>query len=107
MSLLLYLHDGVHAAVQVLAGDIDNPAPQDPTAGSKGISLLLAYAKWGALIACAVAAVVSGGLMAVGALSNRPDHADKGKRALVWSLGGVVVTAIAIPMVNTVFGAAS
>lgn len=42
--------------------------------------------------------------MAVGALSNRPDHADKGKRALVWSPGGVVVTAIAIPMINTVFG---
>ncbi|GGK82162.1 hypothetical protein Sme01_38450 [Sphaerisporangium melleum] len=107
MSFLLSLHDGVHAAVQTLAADIDNPAPQDPTAGSNGVTLLLAYAKWGALIACAVAAVVSGGLMAVGALSNRPDHADKGKRALVWSLGGVVVTAIAIPMVNTVFGAAS
>ncbi|MEU9889990.1 hypothetical protein AB0M95_13030 [Sphaerisporangium sp. NPDC051017] len=107
MPLSLSLHDGVHAAVQALAADIDNPAPQDPTAGSNGVNLLLAYAKWGALIACAVAAVVSGGLMAVGALSNRPDHADKGKRALVWSLGGVVVTAIAIPMVNTVFGAAS
>jgi hypothetical protein len=91
----------------LLAGPIDNPAPADPTSGSKGINLLLSYAKWGALIVCAVAAVASGGLMAIGTLSNRPDHADKGKRALVWSLIGVVATAIAIPMVNTVFGAAA
>ncbi|GIG67788.1 hypothetical protein [Phytomonospora endophytica] len=87
--------------------DVPNPAPSDPTAGSNGIQLLLGYAKWGALIACAIAAVVSGGLMGVGALSNRPDSVDKGKRALLWSLGGVLVSAVAIPLVNTVFGAAS
>ncbi|SEG49096.1 hypothetical protein SAMN04489712_105514 [Thermomonospora echinospora] len=51
--------------------------------------------------------MVSGGLLAVGTLTNRPDSADKGKRALIWSLAGVVVTAIAIPMVNTVFSAAA
>lgn len=92
--------------VQYLA-DIQNPAPVDPTNGSKGASLLLSYAKWGALIACALAAVVSGGLMGVGNLSKRPDTAEQGKRALVWSLGGVIVTACAIPVVNTVFGAAA
>ena len=27
--------------------------------------------------------------MAVGHLSNRPEASDKGKRALLWSLGGV------------------
>ncbi len=43
--------------------------------------------------------------MAVGQLSSRPDHADRGKRALLWSLGGVVVTAIAIPTLDTIFGA--
>jgi hypothetical protein len=95
----------IQAAGAVLT-DITNPAPADPTSGSNGVTLLLSYAKWGALIACAVAAVVSGGLMGVGSLSNRPDHADKGKRALIWSLGGVIVTACAIPLVNTVFGAA-
>lgn len=98
----------VQAAPHLLApgGVVNNPAPADPTVGSNGINLLLSYTKWGALIACAVAAVVSGGLMGVGSLSNRPDHVDKGKRSLVWSLGGVVVTAVAIPVVNTVFGAA-
>jgi hypothetical protein len=59
------------------------------------------------LIACGLAALASGGLMAVGSLSNRPDSADRGKRALLWSLASVIVVAVAIPMVNGVFGAAS
>jgi hypothetical protein len=97
---------GHHLLLVVAAGGpVQNPAPADPTSGSNGINLLLAYTKWGALIACAGSAVVSGGLMAVGSLSNRPDHADRGKRALVWSIGGVVITAIAIPVINTIFGA--
>lgn len=107
MSLLQFVHDGVRAGVQALPADITNPAPRDPTAGSNGVNLLLAYVKWGALIACAAMALASGGLMAIGTVSNRPDHAEKGKRALMWSLGGVVVTATAIPMINTVFGAAA
>lgn len=82
---------------------IPNPGPADPTSGSNSMSLLLSYAKWGALAACAIAAVVSGGLLAIGSLSNRPDQVDKGKRALIWSLGGVVASAAAIPLVNTVF----
>ncbi len=102
MLLQLVTH---HLPTVLAGGPVNNPAPQDPTGGSNGVNLLLAYAKWGALVACAGAAVVSGGLMAVGSLSNRPDHADRGKRALVWSLGGVVITAIAIPVINTVFGA--
>lgn len=93
-------------AVALLA-DVPNPAPADPTGGSNGITLLLSYVKWGALIACAIAALASGGLMAIGKLSNRPDTAEKGKTAFVWSLGGVIATAIAIPLVNSVFSAAN
>lgn len=94
-------------AVIALARDVPDPAPADPTDGAGGISLLISYTKWGVLIACGIAAVVSGGLMGIGALSNRPDQVDKGKRALLWSLGGVIVSAIAIPVVNSVFGAAT
>jgi hypothetical protein len=94
-----------HLPLVLAGGPVQDPAPADPTGGSNGVNLLLGYTKWGALIACAGAAVVSGGLMAIGSLSNRPDHADRGKRALVWSLGGVVITAIAIPVIDTVFGA--
>jgi hypothetical protein len=86
-------------------GPIDNPGPQSPLGNSNGVDLLLGYAKWGALIACGVSAVISGGLMAFGSLSNRPDHVDRGKRALLWSLAGVVVAALGIPVSNTIFGA--
>jgi hypothetical protein len=90
----------------VLADPVNNPAPVDPTGGSTGVNLLLSYTKWGVLIACAVVALASGGFMAIGALSHRPDNVDKGKRALIWSIIGVVASACAIPLVNTVFGAA-
>ncbi|WP_033323573.1 hypothetical protein [Actinomadura atramentaria] len=110
MSLLL-LHDLlIHAGprLHVLAADVlDNPAPIDPTNRSKGVSLLLSYTKWGALITCGLVAAASGGLMAFGTVTHRPDAADRGKRALLWSLGGAVVVALAIPMVNEVFGAAA
>ncbi|MEV6527119.1 hypothetical protein AB0M43_34835 [Longispora sp. NPDC051575] len=97
----------VATGVAAILAEVPNPAPKDPTGGSNGISLLLSYVKWGALIACAIAALASGGLMAVGKLSNRPDTAEKGKSAFIWSLGGVIATAIAIPLVNSVFSAAN
>jgi len=106
MSLALSLLAAAGHAGHVLAGVVPNPAPADPTAGSNGITLLISYVKWGAVIACGISVLASGGLLAVGSLSNRPDHADKGKRGLIWSLCGVVVAAIAIPVVNTVFAAA-
>ncbi|MBN1174955.1 MAG: hypothetical protein JXA67_22545 [Micromonosporaceae bacterium] len=87
--------------------DIPNPAPVDPTGGSKGIELLLSYVKWGALIVCGLVALASGGYMAWGSMSDRPDAAHKGKRAFLLAMIGVIASAIAIPMVNTVFGAAS
>jgi hypothetical protein len=93
-------------ALTVLA-EVPNPAPVDPTSGSKGVELLLSYVKWGVLIACGVAALASGGYMAVGSLSHRPENVEKGKRAFLWSLGGVIASAIAIPMVNSVFSAAN
>jgi len=94
----------IHLPYVLAGGPVDNPGPSSPISGN-GVDLLIGYAKWGALVACAASALVSGGLMAVGQLSNRPDHADRGKRALLWSLGGAVVVAIAIPTLNTVFGA--
>jgi hypothetical protein len=97
----------LHVASVLAAGPIiGNPGPRSPVS-TRGVNLLLGYAEWGSLIACAASALVSGGLMAVGHLSNRPDAADKGKRALLWSLGGAAVVALAIPTLNTVFSAVS
>ena len=60
--------------------DVPNPQPVDPTGGSKGIELLLSYVKWGVLIVCGLVALASGGYMAWGSMSDRPEAAHKGKR---------------------------
>ena len=98
-----------HLAAQVMTsasraagGPVGRVAPVSPIGGA-GIGTLLGYAMWGAIIACAVVALVSGGILAVGQLSNNPGHSDKGKRALLYALGGVAIAAIAIPLINTVF----
>jgi hypothetical protein len=87
--------------------DIPNPAPVDPTGGAKGIGLLLSYLKWGVLLVCAASALGSFGYMAAGKLQNKPDAAERGKTAFFWSLVATVGAALAIPLVNNVFGAAS
>lgn len=97
----------LHDVLTVISLDIPNPAPVDPTGGAKGVELLLSYVKWGALIVCGLVALASGGYMAFGSMSDRPEAAHKGKRAFVVAMVGVIASAIAIPMINTVFGAAS
>lgn len=91
------------ATPPLASGGIDNPSPASPISGN-GVDTILGYAKWGSLIACGVVAVVSGGLLAVGQLSNNPGHGDRGKRALLYALGGAIIVAVAIPTLNTVFG---
>jgi|ERR1700722_2100941 hypothetical protein len=105
--LIDHLVTHVTSMTYLLAGGpVNNPGIKSPLS-NQGTMLLLGYAKWGSLMACAASALVSGGMIAVGQLSNRPDHADKGKRALLWSLGGAAVVALAIPTLNTIFGAAA
>lgn len=91
------------SAARAAGGPVGTVHPVSPIGGT-GIGTLLGYAMWGAIIACAVVALVSGGILAVGQLSNNPGHSDKGKRALLYALGGVAIAALAIPLVNTVFG---
>jgi len=102
---MLIHHLALHLPAILAAGPVDDPAPASPVAGN-GISLLLSYAKYGALVACGLTGVISGGMIAFGQLSNRPEAADKGKRALIWALAGAAVVALAIPTLNTIFGAA-
>jgi hypothetical protein len=92
--------------LDVLAAPLPNPAAVDPTGGNNAIGLLISYTKWGVLIVCAVIAVASGGFMAWGKMSDRPDSATKGQRALMWSGIGVIASAVAIPMINAVQSAA-
>ncbi len=91
---------------QILAG-VPNPAPVDPTGGAKAVGLLISYVKWGVLLACALSAVGSFGYMAAGRLQNRPEAAERGKTAFLWSVAATVGVALAIPLLNNVFDAAN
>ena len=53
--IVAYLASCLHCTWHALAASppVDNPAPQNPVSGSNGVNLLIGYAKWGALIACA------------------------------------------------------
>lgn len=104
----MFLHivaQHLQATAGVRVSVVPNPAPASPVGNSTAVSLVLGYAKWGALIACGVAAAISGGLMAAGSLSHRPDLAEWGKRALLRALSGGVITGLAIPVLNTIVGA--
>ena len=92
------------SAPKPLAGGIvPNPKPISPISGT-GITTIMGYALWGTIITCGIVALVAGGLLAVGQLSHNPSSGDRGKRALLYSLGGVALAAVAIPTLNTVFG---
>lgn len=87
-----------------LGNIVPNPSPVAPTGNAaSSVSNLIGYAKWGALIACGGTAVVSGGMLAVGNLSQRPEMAERGKKALIFAMIGAVVVAAGIPFVNQVF----
>jgi len=102
---MLIQHLALHLPAFLASGPVDNPAPASPITGN-GVDLLISYAKYGALAACALTGVISGGMIAFGQMSNRPDAGDRGKRALIWALVGAAVVAIAIPTLNTIFGSA-
>jgi hypothetical protein len=92
----------LHALSQ-LAASVPNPAPASPDAGAGAITTLIAWVKWLALAACAMSAVVAGGMMAAGSTSRRSGLAERGKVALLWSVAGAVVVAIGIPLINQAF----
>ncbi|HUC58064.1 MAG TPA: hypothetical protein VMA95_11735 [Streptosporangiaceae bacterium] len=84
-------------------GNIPNPPPASPGPGGGAIATLLAWTKWIALAACAGSAVAAGGMIAVGSVSHRADLAARGKAGLLWAVGGAIVVAIGIPLVNHAF----
>lgn len=92
--------DHAHAA---MAASVPNPAPLSPGAGGSAIRTLLAWVKWLALAACGASAIVAGGMMAAGSTTRRSELAERGKMALLWSVGGAIVVGIGIPLVNQAF----
>ena len=85
----------------------DPIAPHNPDGsglpGSQAIDTIISWAMYGALVACVLAVIIAGGMVAIGNTSARPHVAERGKVTLIWSLIGAVIVGVAIPLVNKAF----
>ncbi len=94
----------------ILAAD---PLPTDvqPNANdlphSEALKTILGWTLYGALFACGIAAVASGGFAAWGRVTARPQQFDRGFSTFLTSVACGFLVGIAIPLVNTFYGLAT
>ena len=100
LPTLLYTASGVLAAVPT---EIVNPAPQAPDGVQATVTTLLAWGKWIAFV-CGVAGIIVSGIMMMLGRRNRSQMSADGAIGLPWVIGGLSVVALAVPMVNNLFG---
>jgi hypothetical protein len=91
-----------HAAiwnVPRLAGGLPNPAPVAPPGLSGDMNTLLAWWKWGALIAGVFGLIGCGAMMAIGR-RNRSSLAADGATGIPWVLAGLTLIALSSGIVG-------
>jgi hypothetical protein len=89
----------------VPAGQISNPGPS--AAGLPGAAALGTIISWTLYVSLAIvvlAAIASGGAMAIGSMTRNPHLAERGKSTLLWSVLGGIVVGSGITIGNTAFG---
>lgn len=85
-----------HVAVQHLPGvaaGVPDPAPVAPPGLSGRVSTLLAWWKWGALVAGVFGLIGCGAMMAIGR-RNRSNLAADGATGIPWVLAGLTLIAL-------------
>lgn len=83
----------------LLAGNVPNPAPAPPPGLSATVSTLLAWWKWGALIAGLFGLIACGVMMAIGR-RNRSSLAADGAAGIPWVLAGLTLVALSSGIVG-------
>ena len=83
--------------------DLNNPAPQAPDGVAATVNTLLAWGKWIAFV-CGVAGIIVSGIMMMLGRRNRSQMSADGAIGLPWVIGGLSVVALAVPIVNNLFG---
>ena len=101
--IAMAIHQAVHQLVMGGSVSVPDPAPAPPD-GSNALVTLLAWVKWGALVCCAGAAVMAGGMIAVGNTSRRAELAERGKVTLICAVIGAVVIAVAGTLITSSYG---
>jgi hypothetical protein len=91
-----------HTAIRqspALAGGVPNPAPMAPPGLSGDMNTLLAWWKWGALIAGIFGLIGCGAMMAIGR-RNRSSLAADGATGIPWVLAGLTLIALSSGIVG-------
>ena len=91
-----------HAAIgqpHGLAGGVPNPAPVAPPGLSGDMNTLLAWWKWGALIAGIFGLIGCGAMMAIGRRNHSSLAAD-GASGIPWVLAGLTLIALSSGIVG-------
>ena len=91
-----------HVAVQHLPGlaaGVPDPAPVAPPGLSGRVSTLLAWWKWGALVAGVFGLIGCGAMMAIGR-RNRSNLAADGATGIPWVLAGLTLIALSSGIVG-------
>ena len=83
-----------------------NPDPSLLGGASGLVTQVLGLVMYISLVACLIAGLASGGMMAVGGLSRNVEMRSRGIRGLLYSIAGVVVIGTILVIMNTVFGRA-
>jgi hypothetical protein len=82
-----------------LAAGVPDPAPVAPPGLSGDMSTLLAWWKWGALVAGVFGLIGCGGMMAIGR-RNRSSLAADGATGIPWVLAGLTLIALSSGIVG-------
>jgi hypothetical protein len=83
-----------------------NPDPSLLGGASGLIVQVLGLVMYISLVACVIAGLASGGMIAVGGVSRNVEMRSAGMRGLIYSIVGVVVIGSIVVVMNTVFSRA-
>ena len=83
-----------------------NPDPSLLGGASGLVTQLLGLVMYISLVACIIAGLASGGMIAVGGVSRNVEMRSAGVRGLLYSIVGVVVIGSILVVMNTVFSRA-
>jgi len=83
-----------------------NPDPSLLGGASGLIVQVLGLVMYISLVACVIAGLASGGMIAVGGVSRNVEMRSAGMRGLIYSIVGVVVIGSIVVIMNTVFSRA-
>jgi hypothetical protein len=96
---LAALHAAATAYPPGLAAGIPNPAPVAPPGLAGRVSTLLAWWKWGSLVAGVFGLIGCGAMMAIGR-RNRSNLAADGATGIPWVLAGLTLIALSSGIVG-------